>query len=147
MKYNKLIFGSLASLILGTLIYVLFRASSLKVFSWLDFLGIDITQTELRKQAISITSILPKWILFSLPDGLWIFSYVCLMLSIWKGAISTRNIFWISIISLVAIGSEIAQLSGLVQGTFDFSDVLLYFIGSLLPLILYKNSINYNFKF
>ena len=146
MKYNKLIFGSIASLILGTSVYILFRSSNLKVFSWLDLLGINILESNIRKSALEISPSLPKWILLSLPDGLWLFSYVCLMLYIWKNSVTIQNLFWITIIPVIAIGSEIARYFGLLQGTFDFTDLLLYILGGVLPLLIFKNSINYKLK-
>lgn len=147
MKYNKLIFGSLFSLFLGTTIYILFRSSTLKVFSWLDLLGINILDSNIRKSAMSVSDNIPDWVLLSLPDGLWLFSYVCLMLYIWKNSVTIQNLFWISIIPVIAVGSEIAQLFGLVLGTFDLMDLLLYMLGGVLPLLIFKNSINYKLKF
>lgn len=147
MKYNKLVFGSLASLILGTSIYILFRSSSLKVFSWLDFIGINILDSNIRKYALSISNNIPDWVLLSLPDGLWLFSYVSLMLYIWKMSITIQNLFWIAVVPAIAIGSENAQYFGLMQGTFDPMDLLLYLLGGILPLFIFKNSINYKLKF
>lgn len=147
MKYSKLIFGSLASLILGTSIYILFRSSTLKVFSWLDLLGINILESNIRKSALAVSYNIPDWVLLSLPDGLWLFSYVCLMLYIWKNTITVQNLFWIIVVPAIAIGSEIAQYFGLMQGTFDPMDLLLYVLGGILPLFIFKNSINYKLKF
>lgn len=147
MKYNKLIFGSLASLILGTSIYILFRSSNLKIFLWLDLLGINILDSSIRKSALSISPNIPDWVLLSLPDGLWLFSYVCLMLYIWKNSITVQNLFWISIIPAIAIASEVAQCFGILQGTFDPMDLLLYILGFMLPLLIFKDSINYKLKF
>ncbi len=147
MKYNKLIFGSLFSLILGTTIYILFRSSTLKVFSWLDLLRVNILDSKIRKTALSISEHIPDWVLLSLPDGLWLFSYVCLMLYIWKNTINVQNLFWISIIPAIAIASEIAQCFGILQGTFDLMDLLMYIFGGALPLLIFKNSINYKLKF
>ena len=144
---SKLIFYHLLSLIVGSLIYILFRSSSLKVFSWLNSVGIDILDSKIRKSAIEISPFIPDWILLSLPDGLWLFSYVCLMLCIWGNSITIKNLFWITIIPTIAIASEIAQYFKLLQGTFDPLDLLLYFLGGTLPLIIFKNSINYKLKF
>lgn len=143
---SKLIFYHLFSLIVGSLIYILFRSSSLKVFSWLDLIGINILDSKIRKSALEISSHIPDWILLSLPDGLWLFSYVCLMLCIWGNSITIKNFFWITIIPTIAIASEIAQYFKLLQGTFDPLDLLLYALGGTLPLIIFKNSINYKLK-
>ncbi|WP_143884253.1 hypothetical protein [Chryseobacterium binzhouense] len=147
MKYNKLIFGSVASLILGTLIYILFRSSTLKVFTWLDFVGIHILDSKIRKSALATSNYIPDWVLMSLPDGLWLFSYVCLMLYIWKNSITFFNLFWISVIPAIAIASEVAQGLGILQGTFDTMDLIFYLFGGVLPLYIFKDSINYKLKF
>lgn len=147
MKYSKLIFGSLISLILGTSIYILFRSSTLKVFSWLDFIGINILDSNIRKSALAVSDNIPDWVLLSLPDGLWLFSYVCLMLYIWKNSITVQNLFWIGIIPAIAIASEVAQCFGVLQGTFDPMDLLLYILGGISPLLIFKNSNNYKLKF
>lgn len=140
-----LIVWHITSLLLGGGIYILFRVSSLKMFSWFETIGINIIESDLRKNSILIAQYFPDWFLYSLPDGLWIFSYVCLMLSIWKKSISQQNIFWISIVPLVAVGSEILQFFGLVQGTFDMVDVLCYLTGFMLPFLILNKSINYKF--
>ncbi len=147
MRHNKFFTGSFLSLCLGTLIYIFFRSSSLKVFSWSKFLGLNWVETDIRKITIAVSSTFPDWILFSFPDSLWVFSYVCLMLGIWKGIISTANLFWISIIPLIAFFSELGQFTGFVQGTFDTVDLAFYIIGSFMPLLLFKQSITYNLKF
>lgn len=143
---KQLIFGGILTLITGGMIYILFRTSSLKMFSWYQIIGLDELTNELRKFTFQFADKIPEWILFSLPDGLWIFSYVSLMLFIWKNSVSIKNIFWISIIPILAIGSEIGQLFGLVSGTFDFVDLLLYLFGMTLPFIFYYKSIKLNLK-
>lgn len=153
MKYSNLPFvfsgklfsAHILSLISGTLIYLLFRTSSLRVFSWLDFFGISFINNKFRIKALSVNGNFPEWFLFSVPDGLWIFSYICLMLFIWKSEITFKNMLWISIIPLIAIGSEVSQIFGWVSGTFDFYDVIFYILGSILPFLFFNKSIQYNF--
>ncbi|SMC75540.1 hypothetical protein SAMN06296427_10777 [Moheibacter sediminis] len=145
-KSNLHIFSlHIVSLLIGSAIYILFRTSTLKIFSWFEAIGINVIESNLRKKSVLISQYFPDWFLYSLPDGLWIFSYVCLMLSIWRKSISKQNTFWISIVPLVAIGSEILQFFGLVQGTFDMVDVLCYLIGFFLPFLILNKSINYKF--
>jgi len=136
----------IVSLFAGSIIYILFRVSSLKMFSWSETLGTNITSNRLRGRSLLIIEHLPDWLLYSLPDGLWVFSYICLMLGIWKKSVSRQNIFWIGIVPFIAIGSEIAQLFGTVQGTFDITDIFCYALGFLLPFLLFNKSINYKFK-
>lgn len=140
---KRLLFAHFFSLFLGILIYLFFRTESLKFFSWLKIIGINFLNTNLRKATFQFAKFLPDWFLFSLPDGLWIFSYVCLMLYIWKNNISKHNLFWISIIPLIAIFSEIAQIFHLVRGTFDINDLLFYLLGFFLPFIIFNKKLNY----
>lgn len=139
---KQFIFGHIITLLIGGLIYVLFRSSSLLMFSWYKNIGLDGVLNGLRKSTIPFAENIPEWILFSLPDGLWIFSYVCLILFIWKNSVSLKNLFWILIIPILAIGSELGQFFGLITGTFDLTDLLLYIFGMTLPFIFFKKSIN-----
>lgn len=83
---------------------------------------------------------MPGWFLYSLPDGLWIFSYICLILYIWKNTLTKQNLIWIFIIPFIAVFSEFAQLFKIIPGKFDNIDLLFYTLGLLLPLIIfYKN--------
>ena len=137
---KQLIFGHIITLLIGGLIYVLFRTSSLLMFSWYKTIGLGGILKGLRKSTI------PEWILFSLPDGLWIFSYVSLILLIWKNSVSLKNIFWILIIPILAIGSELGQFFGVLTGTFDLTDLMLYIFGMTLPFIFFKQSINFKLR-
>lgn len=142
---NKLLLISFLSLLFGTLIYLLFRVSTLKVFSWLNLLGIDFLNSELRKNSINFAPKLPEWFVFSLPDGIWIFSYVILMISIWNFKVNKESMFWLAIIPLIAIFSEIFQIFGIVSGTFDIIDLTFYILGFILPFIIFRKQLNFNF--
>ena len=142
---KNLIFISIITLSIGTLIYLLFRVSTLKVFSWLNFLGIDFVNNDLRKKSINYMPKIPDWFIFSLPDGIWIFSYVLVMISIWNFTLNKKSIFWMTIIPLVAIFSEIFQIFDFIPGTFDFVDLSFYILGFILPFIIFKK--HFNFKY
>ena len=58
-----------APLVLGSLIYVLFRHESLLVFDWLEHLGVDAYVQALRARCDHWE--LPSWVAYSVPDGLW----------------------------------------------------------------------------
>lgn len=141
-----MVFGSFAGLLLGGLIYILFRVPSLKMFAWYETIGLGSLIIALRKLTFPFAPKIPEWILFSLPDGLWIFSYVSLMLCIWNNNVSFKNLFWILSIPFLAIGSEIGQGLGLIPGTFDLADLLLYIFGMALPFLIFNKSINLNLK-
>lgn len=143
---KQILLGHIGTLFLGGLIYILFRTSSLKMFNWYNKMGFSNLIDNLRDYANPIVNDIPNWFLYSLPDGLWIFSYISLMLFIWQNSVSIKNIFWILIIPTLAISSEIGQLLGFVSGTFDFADLLLYVLGMTLPFLFFTKSINLNFK-
>lgn len=143
---KQLILGHIITLLIGGLIYMLFRTSSLLMFSWYKTIGLGGILNGLRKSTIPFTENVPEWILFSLPDGLWIFSYVCLILFIWKNSVSFKNLFWILIIPILAISSELGQFLGLITRTFDLTDLLLYIFGMTLPFIFFNQSINFKFQ-
>lgn len=144
---NKILLASISSLILGTTIYLLFRASTLKVFKWIEIFEIDFLNSNIRQSSSSYSAGLPKWIIFSLPDGLWIFSYVCAMAYIWNFKIHFQSICWIAIIPFIAIVSEMGQATDLFPGTFDPLDLFFYFLGLTCPLLLiFKNKNLQNLK-
>lgn len=147
MNYqNKPIFYHLVSLLLGGIIYIIFRSKNLKMFDWLDLIGIKNLFDKIRFSFQDNVFEIPKWIIFSLPDGLWTFSYICLTLYIWESEITRTSIVWITIVPLIAIISEIGQLYGLVSGTYDIMDLLFYIIGVISPFLLFCRTIKYNIK-
>lgn len=140
-----LILNSIISLLLGTFIYIFFRASSLKIFSWIKIFGIDLSNSDFRKYCLLKINNIPKWVIYSLPDGLWTFSYVAMMLGIWDSKVNKRSIIWIALIPLIAVISELGQKIKIISGTYDQTDLLFYFIGFVTP-ILYLSINQLNFK-
>jgi hypothetical protein len=144
MKTKQIYLGHMATLLAGSLIYILFRSSTLKMFSWYDTLGIMNQINKTRAISILYSHKLPDLVLYALPDGFWMFSYMSLTLYIWKNELRPDNIFWIFILSIIAIFSEIGQLFQITSGTFDILDLLMYLSGTILPFIIYKKSITIN---
>lgn len=140
---KQIIFGHFGTLLLGGLIYILFRTTTLKMFAWYDKIGLSNLITNLRDYVSPIANNVPNWFLYSLPDGLWIFSYISLMLYIWKNSITKNSIIWIFIIPFFALFSEFGQLLKLVPGTFDVFDLLFYVLGIFLPLFIFNNLTNF----
>lgn len=139
--FKRIFLGSIVTLFLGGCIYILFRSSSLKMFTWFRLIGIDDFINITRLQSLSIANHLPKWIIFSLADGLWIFSYINLILVLWNYVISSRNIIWIGLMPTISMISEIGQFFNLVPGTFDIIDLFFYATGTVVPFIIYRNKI------
>lgn len=129
-----LFFNVLLPLFIGGLIYVLFRALNLKMFRWFEFIGLS-TIVQAARQKVSFASDIPDWIIFSLPDALWLFAFTNLMLQIWHYKISRQSFVWITLAPAIGIFSELGQAAKLVPGTFDFTDLSLLCIASIIPFI------------
>lgn len=133
---------SLFLFFVGGMIYLMFRDESLVMFRWCEELHIKGYIDSLR-----IPCTLPQWVVYSLPDGLWLCSYVLFISVVWNFDLKHG---WPYIFSLptIAIASELAQAFGWVRGTFDWVDLLCYVIGlySGYIVVKYLNSRDYETK-
>lgn len=136
----QIIIGHVFTLLLGGLIYILFRQDTLKMFSWFDNINVSAAISELRLCTVPLSGHFPNWFLYSLPDGLWLFSYLSVLLAVWDNVISKHNIHWLLLVPMVAIFSEIGQLFEIVPGTFDIFDLIFYLLGTVLPILIFTNS-------
>lgn len=84
---------------------------------------------------------LPDWCIYSLPDALWMFSLILLIITLWDFNFNKYCIIWISISYLTGIMFEILQKTTLIKGTFDYKDLVFMTIASILPIL-----ITYKFK-
>ena len=137
---KQLIIGHILTLLLGGLVYISFRQDTLKMFSWFDRLNILEAISDFRLFTLPLSVHLPNWFLYSFPDGLWLFSYISLLLIVWDNTISKHNIHWLLLLPTVAITSEIGQLFAIVPGTFDVLDLTFYLLGTILPILIFNNS-------
>ena len=141
MKTKQIYLGHIATLLIGSLIYILFRSSTLKMFIWYDKLGITNQISRMRANTFLYSNKLPDFLLYALPDGFWMFSYMSLILYLWNNELRRDNFFWIFILSIIALLSELGQLLKIISGTFDIVDLLMYLLGTILPFMIYKKSI------
>ena len=137
---KQLLFGHILPLMIGGLIYLAFRSDTLLMFKWANAMSLDSSIIFLRELNLS-NNLLPEWFLYSLPDGLWMFSYISLTLLVWGNKITMQNVFWIFIIPIIAIFSEIGQALQFIPGTYDTTDLIFYGLGTILPLIIYNKLI------
>lgn len=123
-------------ILVGGAIYTLFGSPTLWVFDWYGFLGLSDLITVSRGILAEFRPIIPGWVLYSLPDGLWVYAYTSLMANIWRASKrSPVKLLWLSSGVLLAVSTEMAQLFGLLFGTFDFLDICFYIGGFLLALL------------
>ncbi|MBP1615425.1 MAG: hypothetical protein H6Q13_2873 [Bacteroidetes bacterium] len=128
---------SLILLFIGGGIYLLFRPKSLLMFKWVDNLGLTSTVDRLRDCVSHIS--LGQISTYSLPDGLWVASYVVLVHAIVPKQHKENLLFWSFILPLIAIFFEILQGIGIIPGVFDIFDLACY----LIPLIIYTLYLRY----
>lgn len=110
----------------------MFRSESLQMFRWCEIIHINECVDSLRMQCT-----LPQWIVYSLPDGLWLCSYVILVSTIWDFDLK-QGWFYVFSLPIIGIGSELAQAFGFMRGTFDWIDIVCYIGGLLLGYIIVK---------
>jgi hypothetical protein len=114
-------------IILGAGIYSLLRSKRLLVFTWYGWLGLQAPLLALRANLAGVRHFLPAFVLYSLPDALWVYSFTFLMQSVWfRHSRSYGRTFWILLPVSLAVVAEVGQLLKVVPGTFDFMDIAGY---------------------
>lgn len=146
MTRNKtIVLNIVLPFLIGGIIYLLFRPTDLLLFNWVEFLGLKELIEIFREFAFPLNSNFPDWIIYSLPNGLWLYSLIISILTIWRYKINQNSIVWIFLAFLVGIGAEFGQLLGIIQGTFDINDLLIIIFFGIVAL---AQSINFSiFKF
>ena len=135
---RKLIFLSILSILFGGVIYIAFRSSSIILFNWIDYIVLIDPVENLRIVTLPYKEYLPEWFLYSLPDGLWMFSYSCIVLVIWKRKITKYSLLWLLSLPMISILLEVLQYYDYFNGTFDIIDIVFFIFGSLLPILINK---------
>jgi hypothetical protein len=108
------------------IIYIVFRHKSLILFDWLQQLHLMPVVADLRAITVPMGEALPDWVLFSLPDGLWLLSYLLFVRMVWADGPKRPMWAWAGLGLLVSVGHEVSQAAGLVSGTFDWADMAAY---------------------
>ncbi len=128
------IFLSFIILIAGGLIYIACREKSLLMFNWFDNLGIS-SGIDTFRGFINSEGVY-DWVKNSLPDGLWLFSYMFLVDALWNGSKSISSYIFIYSLPFFALMSEFLQYFGLVPGVFDWIDVVSYSFAIVLYILI-----------
>lgn len=130
-KFLEFILIVVVPLISGILIYIF---GGYDVYYFLKWFKIELPNT------LKLSS----WLIFNLPDGLWLFSLINVFIFIWKD--DHLNFFKWSLFTLFfSISSEFLQKIELIHGTFDLNDIFTYLIAFLFSISIYI--VNYFLKF
>jgi len=110
----KYILHVLVPFLIGASIYILFRGFYFFDYSVKSFLGNVFT--------------LPNWLLYNLPDGLWLYSFLATIKFIWIRKSKKAGMVWMVLSVTFCFVAEILQDYGIVHGTFDWHDIMFYVI-------------------
>lgn len=119
--------GAVSLLFFGSLIYILYRPTTLIMFHWADGLAINNHVAVARSFAQIHTHHLSEWVVFSLPFGLWVMSYQFFIASIWSCSSQPAYRYWVFVVPVCAVLSELGQALSLVPGRFDIVDLTVLF--------------------
>lgn len=128
---------SFIPILLGGLIYILFRPSTLRMFQWFDLFGINELIKHVRNHIVSYGIIVPDWLIYSIPDGLWIYSFTSTLIIV-NNCEWSKYKHWLLLPVSLGIGVELLQYFGLFKGTFDVYDLWCYVIGMLLSISFFN---------
>ena len=138
IKIKTILFNAILPLFIGGLIYLLFRSEKLLMFDWIRFLGFKQSIDFLRNDFSILKSFIPNWVLFSLPDGLWVYSFSSAIIIIWNDNRKVL-ILLLSIPLIFGPAVELLQFLKLFKGTFDIKDLVITIVAFIL-------SLNFNLK-
>ena len=86
---SKKIIHAFFSMFIGSMIYILFRGKRLLMFKWFKFIKLDFVINFLRDSFYKYRIYIPKIVLFSLPDALWVYSFTMFLSIYFKNKIIT----------------------------------------------------------
>lgn len=133
-KKTSLVALSIMFILIGGFIYLFFRPHTLKMFVWLRIINCEqIFQLKDYNQDLKFIELL----IFSLPNGLWILSFLIIIGLIWE----KYHIFFIiysSFFTGISILFEFLQKVELIPGTFDIADILVLLIFHILGFSIYE---------
>lgn len=125
---------------LGGLIYIVYRVKTLIMFDWFEnYSKINDLVIFLRKNLVFKNISIPDWVLFSLPDALWLYSFTYIVLLLWDFKINKQSLLWISFPPLIGLFSELGQLIHIIPGTFDITDLIFLMIAIVAPFYYATN--------
>lgn len=145
LSRSRTIFLSSLAVLAGGIIYILFRPVEAIFLNWFSSVGMEEWLAVAREKSLSLTHLLPQWLVYSLPNGLWAFAYTLIILIIWKGSSSYMRYFWFLSIPVLVFGFELLQLTGSLPGTFCFYDLTWGAMGITIAfLTVYLNNYKLN---
>lgn len=122
----------------GVLIYLFFRSRKLFYYQFVNILKLNTYVDVARKFLWVYRSYIPNWVIYSFPDGLWIFSMgIGIMFDRVNYKIALQiYTFIFSLTSMMEVFQDIYGGHGTFLGTYDKADLICYVIGYFLAVII-----------
>lgn len=115
---------SIGCLLAGSILYILFRPTTLLMFHWVELIGLEESIGIMRIWANGFDVYLSTWSVFSLPFALWVLSYMFFTNGIWKNSTSLVRYVWFWSLPIIAIFGELSQSIHIIPGHFDIGDLI-----------------------
>jgi len=127
---------AIVPVVTGGLIYLFWRSGPIKFFAWFEDLGLSNLLLSIRQHSYTPPSFVPNFVVYSLPNGLWAFSFAFIVTLLWCNHKSPLKFLWLATIPVVGLGYEILQALEVISGTFCFVDLGLCLAGVLTGTLL-----------
>lgn len=108
---------------LGAVIYCILRDPSLVIFRLINSSTLHNFILSLQQISMPVSEFFPRWFLYCLPDALWCYACVSLILIYWREGPLFFKVFWLSVAITLSLGFEVGQLLNIVPGTFCPGDL------------------------
>jgi hypothetical protein len=123
-------------LLLGGFLYILFRQRTLVMFDWFDLIGMTPAIDRLRAISLCFKSDIWPWVIYSLPDALWVFSFSSFVIHLWSEERAIALMLSVLVVFLSA-ALEIMQYFRMVPGSFDFLYLILILTFGAMPVFIF----------
>ena len=131
---------SVAFLLIGVIVYYYCRN---EVLVYESYLGINKSKGIVSDPKLVNAKWLTKSIANWLPDLCWEISFLYMLTAVWGGWKQVPILLKLATL-IVILGSELLQAIGIIPGTGDILDILVYFIGFTIFTVVYSNKLRKN---
>jgi hypothetical protein len=123
-----------ACLLVGSVLYILFRPTTLLLFHWANWLGLMELIATARSHVHPPNGHLAGWAIYSLPFALWVLSHIFIVNGVWGKSPSPCRVAYLWSVPIVAITAELAQGLRILPGQFDPVDLVTIIIATILGI-------------
>lgn len=132
-QMNYMVVGTCV-LFIGVFIYIVGRGASSPVYQLIPIAGV--LEKTWVESGIGDLFQDNEVLMYSLPDGLWMFAVMSIQLWIWDRQINAHTVLWMTIVYIICLTNEVLQSVGLSPGTYDNNDIFFMMVGGILPILI-----------